>query len=83
VYGVPSEEVDEEVAAALVLKRKDADLAAILAFAAQRLPKYALPTLLKVMGDLPRTPTEKVQKAELRAAGREGCVAAGGLRPLP
>jgi carnitine-CoA ligase len=75
VYGLPSEEVDEEVAAALVLRRVDADLAGILQFAAERLPKFAVPTLLRVMADLPRTPTEKVQKAELRAAGRQGCFA--------
>jgi crotonobetaine/carnitine-CoA ligase len=74
VYGLASEEVDEEVTAALVLKRPDADLADVLAFAAKRLPAYAAPTLLKIMTDLPRTPTAKVQKAELRAAGREGCL---------
>jgi crotonobetaine/carnitine-CoA ligase len=74
VYGVACEEADEEVAAALVLKRPDADLVGVLAFAAERLPAYAAPTLVRVMADLPRTPTAKVQKAELRAAGRDGCL---------
>jgi crotonobetaine/carnitine-CoA ligase len=74
VFGVASEEADEEVAAALVLKRADADVADILRFAEARLPRYAAPTLIRVMDDLPRTPTAKVQKAELRAAGRAGCL---------
>jgi crotonobetaine/carnitine-CoA ligase len=73
VYGVASDEVDEEVAAALVLRRDGADLAAILRFAEERLPAYAVPTLFRVMKDLPRTPTAKVQKATLRSAGRAAC----------
>jgi crotonobetaine/carnitine-CoA ligase len=77
VFALPSDDdADEEVAAALVLRRADADLARILKFAAERLPQYAVPTLLRVMSDLPRTPTEKVQKAELRRAGRNGCLTA-------
>lgn len=80
VYGVASDEADEEVVAAVVLKDKAADLSAILAFAEERLPRYAVPTLLKVLSDLPRTPTEKVQKAELRKEGRAGCVSAAELR---
>jgi crotonobetaine/carnitine-CoA ligase len=74
VFGVVSEEADEEVAVAIVLKRPVADLAQILKFAEARLPRYAVPTLIRVMDDLPRTPTAKVQKAELRAAGRAGCL---------
>lgn len=77
VYGVKSEEADEEVCAAIVLRRKDADLKDIVAFAQARLPRYAVPTLIRVMADLPRTPTEKVQKAELRKDGRKGCVEIG------
>jgi crotonobetaine/carnitine-CoA ligase len=73
VYGLACEEADEEVAAALVLRRPDADLGDILAFAEARLPAYAAPTLLRVMSDFPRTPTAKVQKSELRAAGRAVC----------
>lgn len=80
VYAVACDEADEEVAAAIVLRRADADLAAILQFAEERLPKYAVPTLVRVMSDLPRTPTAKVQKAELRAAGRAECVAASDIK---
>lgn len=77
VYGVASEEADEEVCAAIVLKRRDADLKDIVDFAQARLPRYAVPTLMRVLADLPRTPTEKVQKAELRKDGRKGCVQVG------
>ena len=36
-----------------------------------------VPTLIRVLTDLPRTPTEKVQKAELRKDGRKDCVQVG------
>jgi crotonobetaine/carnitine-CoA ligase len=80
VYGLACEEADEEVAAALILRRADADLAQILAFAEARLPAYAVPTLIRVMSDLPRTPTAKVQKAELRGAGRVDCLTSAKIK---
>ena len=79
VYGLPNDDVDEEVAAAIVLKRKDAELSDIVAFGARHLPKWAVPTLLRVMRELPRTPTEKVQKRALRDAGRAVHVAAADI----
>jgi crotonobetaine/carnitine-CoA ligase len=75
VYALPSDDTDEEVAVALLLRRPDADLALILKFAEEHLPRFAVPTLFRIMSDLPRTPTEKVQKGALRSAGRKGCVA--------
>jgi crotonobetaine/carnitine-CoA ligase len=83
VYALASEDADEEVAAAIVLRRSDADLAEILQFAQQHLPRYAVPTLFRVMPDLPRTPTEKVQKAMLRAAGHEGCITLSDINVRP
>lgn len=80
VFAVASEEADEDVAAAIVLNDPSANLADILAFAEARLPKYAVPSLFKVVGDLPRTPTAKVQKAVLRREGRTGCTPAADLR---
>jgi crotonobetaine/carnitine-CoA ligase len=80
VYGVASAETDEEVAAAIVLRRANADLAAILKFAEERLPTYAVPTLFRVMLDLPRTPTAKVQKAELRGEGYAGCITRANIK---
>ncbi|WP_172297139.1 AMP-binding protein [Pseudoruegeria sp. HB172150] len=80
VFGIPCEETDEEVAAAVVWKCGKGDFAALLAHAEARLPEYAVPTWFRVMEDLPRTSTEKVQKAELRKAGRDACVAAAELK---
>ena len=71
VFGVAADDGEEEVAAALVLRRTDADLAGILRHAEQHLPAYAVPALMRIVEDLPRTPTAKVQKGELRSAPRE------------
>jgi acyl-CoA synthetase (AMP-forming)/AMP-acid ligase II len=62
-----------------VLRHQDASLADILAYAVRHLPKWAVPTLLRVMRELPRTPTEKVQKSALRAAGRAAHFAASDI----
>jgi crotonobetaine/carnitine-CoA ligase len=74
VFGIGVDDGEEEVAAALVLTRPSTDLAAIVDFARRHLPDYAVPTLLRVVEDLPRTPTAKVQKSLLRSAKREGFV---------
>ena len=71
VYGVPSADLDEEVAVSIVPSGETADLDAIFAFARERLPAYAVPTLMRIVPDLPRTPTAKVKKTELRAVARE------------
>jgi len=70
VYGMAAEDSDEDVAAALVLNGRDADLESIMAFAHDKLPAYAVPTLVRIVRDLPRTPTEKVKKEELRSVAR-------------
>ena len=73
VYGLPARDFDEEVAVSIVPSREGGgDLGAILAFARERLPSYAVPTLMRIASDLPRTPTAKVKKDELRSLGREG-----------
>jgi crotonobetaine/carnitine-CoA ligase len=66
IYGVGSADADEDVAAAIVAKRPDIDLARLLAFARERLPQYAVPSLLILLPELPKTSTAKVQKAKLR-----------------
>lgn len=71
VYGLPTEFLDEEVAASIVLSEAGADIDEIVAFAVQRLPNYAVPTLLRIVADLPRTPTAKVKKDALREAPRK------------
>jgi crotonobetaine/carnitine-CoA ligase len=45
------------------------DPAAIVAHAATRMPRYARPRYVEFVAALPRTATEKVKKAVLRARG--------------
>jgi crotonobetaine/carnitine-CoA ligase len=68
--GVPSEVGDEDVAVLVVLRAGTmlgaADLAA---FMADRLPRFAVPRFVEVVDELPKTPSERVNKAEVRARG--------------
>jgi crotonobetaine/carnitine-CoA ligase len=69
VYAVrPDGAFDDEVMLALVVA-PGTDPAAVVADVAHRLPRYALPRFVRVLPDLPRTPTQKVRKADLRRAG--------------
>jgi crotonobetaine/carnitine-CoA ligase len=68
----PIEAGEDEVMACLVVAQH-VDPHEIWEFCTTRLPAFAIPRYLRVMDSLPKTPSEKVQKAELRAAG----VAAG------
>jgi carnitine-CoA ligase len=71
VYGLKTADGDEEVAASIVPSGPVADLASIHAFAIEHLPSYAVPMFLRTADDLPRTPTAKVRKEELRALPRD------------
>jgi crotonobetaine/carnitine-CoA ligase len=68
VYGV---EVDgeTEVMATLLLEDPAADLRAIVRDVAGDLPRYAVPRFVRRVDDMPRTPTMKVQKHELKNQG--------------
>nr|WP_325211112.1 AMP-binding protein [Salinibacterium sp.] len=68
VYGVVIDG-DEEVMAALLLEEPDLDPRAIVRDIAGNLPKYAVPRFVRVVDDMPRTPTMKVQKNELKKDG--------------
>jgi len=67
VLGVPDERKGERVVAVVRL-RQGATLAEeeLLSFARERLSAYKVPHSVHVVDDLPRTGTEKVQKARLR-----------------
>jgi len=67
VLGVPDGRMGERVVAVVRL-RPGATLAEeeLLAFAGEHLSSYKVPQAVKVVDDLPRTATEKVQKAPLR-----------------
>jgi crotonobetaine/carnitine-CoA ligase len=72
-FGVPSPFGEEDVAVAVVVNdgaQLTAD--AIAAAAARLLPRYAVPTLVRFVDELPKTPTGKLQKAVLKQHGAEG-----------
>ena len=61
---------EDEVKACLVARAGEIpDLAEVRAYCEERMPRFAVPRYLELLPALPRTPTEKVQKAKLRAAG--------------
>lgn len=74
VYGVPDPFLGEEVWADVVVKPgADVDVQALEALCRQTLAPYKVPTAIAFVPTLPRNPTGKILKRELRAAA---------LRPL-
>ena len=72
VVAVPADQEagEDEVLAAVVLE-PDAALSAddFWAYADRRLPYFAVPRYLRFTPELPKTPSEKVRKVELRDQG--------------
>ncbi len=68
--GVPSELTEEEVLAWVVL-REGAELtpAALREHCLARGPRYLAPRYLRIVPDLPKTPTQKVEKFRIREVG--------------
>jgi len=69
-YGVPSELSEDDVMVAVVA-RPGAVLVPdeLIAFCRDRMARHMLPRYVDVVAELPRTPTEKVEKAALRSRG--------------
>jgi crotonobetaine/carnitine-CoA ligase len=70
VVGVPSELGEDEVMACVTL-RQGAQLqpAELLAHCRARMAAFMVPRYIRILAALPKTPTERVQKNELRAQG--------------
>ncbi len=70
VIGVPADEAagEDEVKACIVL-REGQSLSApeVVDWCEQRMPAFVVPRYIEFMAQLPKTPTERIQKAELRA----------------
>ena len=70
VIGVESPDHEQEVMACVVLKPSSAARAEDLHAAMRaKLPYFMVPRYIDLLEDLPRTPTQRVQKAGLRVAG--------------
>lgn len=66
---VPSEIGGDDLKIVVVLKEgADLDADALIAHAQGRLPRYSIPRYVEFTAQLPKTPTNKVQKHVLRAA---------------
>jgi crotonobetaine/carnitine-CoA ligase len=66
--GIPGGE-DEVMLLVVPLAGHDLKAEAVAAFAASALPRFAQPRFIEIADKLPKTPTEKVQKAKLRQRG--------------
>ncbi len=72
VVAVPADQEagEDEVLAVIVPEPgTEIDAADVWGFADRRLPYFAVPRYLRFMAELPKTPSEKVRKVELRATG--------------
>ena len=70
VVGVPSELTEEEVMACVVL-REGSSLSprALTDWCAARMAAFMVPRYVRLLPDLPKTPTDKVEKFRLREQG--------------
>jgi carnitine-CoA ligase len=72
-FGVPSELGEEDVKLAVVrAPGSELSAAELAAYCAAKLPSFMVPRYIEFVGELPRTPTDKVAKHELRARGDQG-----------
>ncbi|MFT4119672.1 AMP-binding protein [Bradyrhizobium sp.] len=69
--GVPSGFSSDDDVKLCVVARPGATIAPaeLLSYLARELPHHMVPRYIECLGELPRTPTQKVQKAGLRASG--------------
>jgi crotonobetaine/carnitine-CoA ligase len=62
-------EAGEDEVMAYVVAREPLDAAQLWAHCEGRIPGFAIPRFIRIVDELPKTPSEKVQKAALRALG--------------
>lgn len=69
-YAVPSELTEDEVMVAVVAKDGHTiDPASVFDHCIAEMPRFAVPRYLRVVDELPKTPSQRIQKFKLRAAG--------------
>lgn len=70
VIGVPADvEAGEDEVMAVVTASGPVDAARLWAWCEGRMPGFAIPRFIRFVDALPRTPSEKIRKAELRGQG--------------
>jgi len=60
---------EDEIMVCVVARQEPPDPDELLAWCAERMPYFAVPRYLRFVDHLPKTPTERVKKTDLRAAG--------------
>jgi crotonobetaine/carnitine-CoA ligase len=69
-YGVPSDLSEEEVMVAVVAKPgHEVDIVELMEHCAANLPHFAVPRYVRLMDELPKTPSQRVEKYRLREQG--------------
>ncbi|WP_224766362.1 AMP-binding protein [Nocardioides campestrisoli] len=67
VVAVPAELGEDEIKAVVVPREgREVDPAALIRFVAERMPYFMVPRYVEVVAELPKTPTQKIQKHMLR-----------------
>ena len=70
VVGIPSDLGDEDVLVAVVPKRGETiDAKALIEFLIPLMPHYMVPRFVRVLKELPKTPTNKLMKFAIRDQG--------------
>ena len=70
VFPVPSEHTEDEVMASVVLKEgQSMDPVGLISFLEPRMAYFMVPRYIDIVTALPKTPTGKIQKYELRGQG--------------
>jgi crotonobetaine/carnitine-CoA ligase len=68
-YGVPSELGEDEVMVAVVPENGDLDIDALIAYCEERVARFAVPRYVRVVTELPKNSSQRIQKFRLREAG--------------
>jgi crotonobetaine/carnitine-CoA ligase len=67
---VPSQFGEDEIKAVVVpLPGRTLEPADLHAYLTDRMPRFMVPRYVEIVAELPKTPTQKIRKVELRAAG--------------
>jgi carnitine-CoA ligase len=67
--GVPSELGEDEILVAVVSRDPEFDPRALIDYCGERLAAFQVPRYVRVVEELPRTPTQRVEKYRLRQEG--------------
>ncbi len=69
-YAVPSELTEDEVMVSVILNEGvTPDVEGLWAYLIETMPRFAVPRYIRFVAELPKTPSQRIQKYKLRAEG--------------